>query len=59
MKDTREMAQEHTEFELWECLKRTRMEWQGIPLAKVGDILREVFDEAERKALAEQLIKQP
>ena len=58
MKTAQDKAREHTEFELWECLKRTRMEWQGIPLAKVGNILREVFDEAERKALAEQLIKE-
>ena len=58
MKDTRQQAQEHTELELGECLKRTRMEWQGIPLARVGEILREVFDVAERKALAEQLIKE-
>ena len=58
MKTQQDNAKEHTEFELWECLKRTRMEWQGIPLAKVGEILREVFDVAERKALAEQLIKE-
>ena len=58
MKTQQDNAKEHTEFELWECLKRTRMEWQGIPLAKVGELLREVFDVAERKALAEQLIKE-
>ena len=58
MKTQQDNAKEHTEFELWECLKRTRMEWQGIPLARVGDILREVFDVSERKALAEQLIKE-
>ena len=58
MKTQQDNAKEHTEFELWECLKRTRMEWQGIPLAKVGELLREVFDIAERKALAEQLIKE-
>lgn len=57
MKDTREMAQEHTEFELWECLKRTRMEWQGIPLVKIADILREVFAVEERKVIAELLLK--
>ena len=58
MKTQQDNAKEHTEFELWECLKRTRMEWQGIPLAKVGELLREVFDVAERKALVEQLIKE-
>lgn len=46
---------ELTEFHLEEELRRTRQEDSYVPLKKVAEIIKEVFDEAEIEALKDQL----
>ena len=44
-----------TEMELGEVLWRTRQERGGIPIERIAEIIREEFDDAEIKALIEEL----